>query len=84
MTTNTYEFIAFPKGVRTEVATLHGLTRESEAQVAVAAAIVGASPGSEADAIVAQAHTQAKLRNEYIDVLRNGLLIATVGPEGVV
>lgn len=81
---NYYEVVAFPAGKRQVVATLPGLDRSSDARVQIAAAIAQVYPGQEADAIVAHAQTHAKLRGEYVVVERNGIEIATVGPEGAV
>jgi hypothetical protein len=55
MGTMTYTFIAFPKGKRTVIATMHGMDRNYEAMVAVAAMRAGVSAGSEADAMVTRA-----------------------------
>jgi hypothetical protein len=84
MGTMTYTFIAFPKGKRTVIATMHGMDRNYEAMVAVAAMRAGVSAGSEADAMVTRATVHARLRGEYIDVERDGSHLATVGPEGVI
>jgi hypothetical protein len=77
-----YTLVAFPHGERTVVATLHGNDRNSEAVVVMGALRAGVPVGSEVDGIVRHAQTQAKVRGEYVDVLRNGSHIATVDAHG--
>jgi hypothetical protein len=91
----TYTIVAFPKGERTTVATLHGIPANREkSDLAYAAMRAGVSTGSEVDGIVRHAQAQAKVRGEYVDVYRinrrPGVIggttehIATVGSEGVI
>lgn len=81
----TYEIIAFPNGVRTVAASLHGMTAGFERLTEFAAIKAGlTNAGSEADGIVAHAQTIAKVNGEYVDVERDGVVIATVGPEGII
>lgn len=90
MSAATYTIIAYPKGRRTTVATLHGNDRNSEAVVVMGAMRAGVSAGSELDGIVAHATMQAKVRGEYVDVYRKSPgrttedHIATVGESGPV
>lgn len=85
-----YNIIAYPNGKREVVATLHGLRRNGEYMVEIAAMRAGVPTGSELDGIVKHAEVQAKVRGEYVDVERpregmsTGQLIATVGAEGVI
>jgi hypothetical protein len=78
----TYTIEAFPKGERTTVATLHGTHQSRDHDLAYAAMRANVSVGSELDGIVAHAQTQAKVRGEYVDVLREGQHIATVDAHG--
>lgn len=79
-----YTIVAYPKGARTVVATLHGFSKRSDDMLAFAAMRAGVSVGSEVEGVVIHAQTQAKVRGEYVDVYRDDdQHIATVGPEGV-
>jgi len=77
-----YTIVAFLNGVCTTIATLHGL--DDDSGVELAARISGVPEGSEADGIISAAQRHARLRGEYVDVLRDGEHIATVGAEGAV
>lgn len=76
-----FRIIAYPHGKRTAVAILHGTRPQYESYLGFMA---GGNAGSEAEGIVAHAQVQARMRDEYVDVERDGVTIATVGPEGVV
>ncbi len=78
-----YEVVAFPKGERRVVATLWGLDENGEAMVQIAAMTAGVPAGTEAQGMVNAAQKIAERRGEFVDLMRDGQHIATVGPEGV-
>jgi hypothetical protein len=79
---HTYTIVAFPKGVRTTVATLHGTQQNRDHDLAFAAMRANVSVGAEVDGIVAHAQAQAKVRGEYVDVYRADNFVTTVDHAG--
>ena len=84
-----YHVVGYPKGKREVIATLHGLSRMREDNVRVAAMRAGVDYGTEAEGIINHVISVHHLRADvsgfhYVDVLRNGDHIATVGLEGVI
>lgn len=82
MTRTEYQIIAYPNGARRVVGTFYGHTDHNDLQLRVAAMTVGVATGSEGDAIIKMAQVQAQVRGEFVDVERNGSLIATVDAHG--
>lgn len=84
MTRTEYQIVAYPHGERTVVATLYGLNDYNKLQLEVAARVAGVSIGDDTEPMIKAAQVQAQMRDEYVDLLRDGDHIATVGPEGMV